>query len=495
LFILLLLPLVSPLKFLCYSPRAWSSHSNFFGKLADSLIAAGHEVVILSPTFEPSVREGSELARVIQIPKTERYFEPETNIRENISDWVVDHTWQVIGSWTTRKDLWVAQCHEEKFDAAFAECIDWCSAGIFHLAGIEKFAITESFAQKDGQYPISHMIPAVSYVPTIMGGHFGDDMTFAQRAFNLFNYLVYKRFVYHAVNDYQEMFEQLNPGFPNIVDLISLNSLYFMNYEPLLDFPRPSSARVIDIGGIVVSSGHKPLNQTWSSIMDLRPRTVLMSFGTVAEAQTMPEAFKESIRAAVRSFPDVTFIWKYEKPAHNVSRGIPNLIETTWVPQNDMLHDSRLSLFITHCGQGSTTEANYAGVPLVVVPVLLDQVRNAYAMKRAGVGIVVEKSLLATPRPFTEAIRELLNNSSYKERALSTAQLLRDKPFSGRELFVRNMKFLAVHGPLRMLDHHGRKLTFIQYYLIDIIGATIIVVFFSFVLVVVMIQKAIKIIR
>ncbi|KAF8362849.1 hypothetical protein PRIPAC_89772, partial [Pristionchus pacificus] len=174
-------------------------------------------------------------------------------------------------------------------------------------------------------------------------------------------------------------------------DLMARNSLYFMNYEPLLDFPRPSAARVIDIGGVAVSSGHKVLNETWSSIMNLRLRTVLISFGTVAEAHTMPEPFKESIKQAVRAFPDVTFIYKYERPSHNVSRGIPNLIETTWVPQNDMLHDARLSLFITHCGQGSTTEANYAGVPLVVVPVLLDQVRNAYAMKRAGLAVVLEK--------------------------------------------------------------------------------------------------------
>lgn len=141
-----------------------------------------------------------------------------------------------------------------------------------------------------------------------------------------------------------------------------------------------------------------------------------------------------------------------------------------WPFQNLPLDDPRLSLFITHCGQGSTTEANYAGehgvfewhryleynfistpsdplsclvckvssegsgndysmndmirqisctyflifvsgVPLVVVPVLLDQVRNAYAMKRAGVAVVLEKSLLATPGPFTESIREVLDNS------------------------------------------------------------------------------------
>lgn len=31
------------------------------------------------------------------------------------------------------------------------------------------------------------------------------------------------------------------------------------------------------------------------------------------------------------------------------------------------------------------------------------------------------------------------------------------------------MEFLAEYGPLRMLDHEGRNLNFIQYYLIDVI--------------------------
>lgn len=44
-------------------------------------------------------------------------------------------------------------------------------------------------------------------------------------------------------------------------ELMASNSLVFVNSEPLVDFPRPSSARIIDIGGIVVSSKHEPLNK------------------------------------------------------------------------------------------------------------------------------------------------------------------------------------------------------------------------------------------
>lgn len=34
-----------------------------------------------------------------------------------------------------------------------------------------------------------------------------------------------------------------------------------------------------------------------------------------------------------------------QNPEHNVTQGIPNLLESTWVPQNDMLREYHNSLF------------------------------------------------------------------------------------------------------------------------------------------------------
>lgn len=94
--------------------------------------------------------------------------------------------------------------------------------------------------------------------------------------------------------------------------------------------------------------------QTWSSILDLRPQTIFISFGSVAKAHLMPAQYKKSLVEVVKRFPTVTFIWKYEvnepislqykpllqKPDHNISAGIANLIESTWVPQRDLLRES-----------------------------------------------------------------------------------------------------------------------------------------------------------
>lgn len=52
--------------------------------------------------------------------------------------------------------------------------------------------------------------------------------------------------------------------------------------------------------------------QHWNSILSLRPRTILISFGTIALSSEMPEEYKKSFLQAIRAFPDVTFVWKYE---------------------------------------------------------------------------------------------------------------------------------------------------------------------------------------
>ncbi|KAF8387529.1 hypothetical protein PRIPAC_76671 [Pristionchus pacificus] len=445
-FFLVLISSISSFKFLCYSPRFASSHVNYLGKLSDTLVDAGHEVILLSPILDTHVRNaGSNKARIIEIPQSEvgRAFEEGMNGNLMDKSWQSGETWEVLESWDAMFDLWSAQCNvtinypglleklrDEKIDVGFGESMDWCMAAI-------------------------------------MGGSFTDEMNFFQRAFNFFNMFMYQKFNFMSTDRYQKVFDDSFPGFPNVIDLMADSSFFFLNSDPLVDFPRPSAARIIDLGGIAVVNGHNQLDKKWSAIFDLRPKTVLMSYGTFAKAWAMPEEFKNTIRNTARSFPHVTFIWKYEKPEHNVTQGIPNLLESTWVPQHDMLHDSRLSAFVTHCGQGSTTEANYAGVPLIVVPVIFDQIRNAFQVKRNGNGINLDKTDLGREKVFQGAIREILENPKYKEKAMKIASMLNDKPFTARQTFVMNMEFLAKHGPLRQLDHYGRHLNVMLSEVID----------------------------
>ncbi|GMR60604.1 hypothetical protein PMAYCL1PPCAC_30799, partial [Pristionchus mayeri] len=483
--LLLLFSSVNSFKFLVYNAQFGKSHVNFLARITDVLVDAGHEVVMVSPIMNKQIGGPmTDKARVIELPQSTYAEEMEDYMNNHMSQnaWV-QNPLRMFANQSALLETWgracesvikypglIEQMKSENFDAAFAESFDACGPILFYLAGIDKWAVTDSVAIRDGSFYVTQTPGNPAYVPSLMMGA-SDQMGFFTRLSNTIGYVAISFFMEQHFPATEKFLRESFPDLPSIKEIMATNSLVFLNSEPLVDFPKITSARIIDIGGIsVTSEEHKPLNKTWSDILDLRPRAILISFGTVARAHAMPEEYKQTIRETVRRLPDTTFIWKYEKPEDKISAGIPNLVESTWVPQRDMLHDPRLTAFITHCGQGSTTESIDAGIPLIVIPVLADQTRNAHQLERNGIGLRLEKTDLAGGDKLEKAIREILTNDSYRNNAKKTRQIIADRPFPMKEIFIRNMQFLAKYGPLRQLDHYGRHLNFFQYYLIDIIA-------------------------
>lgn len=53
------------------------------------------------------------------------------------------------------------------------------------------------------------------------------------------------------------------------------------------------------------------------------------------------------------------------------------------------------------------------GIPLIVIPVMGDQTRNAYQVERNGIGLRLDKTDLADEKKLEEAIREILGNERF----------------------------------------------------------------------------------
>ena len=66
-------------------------------------------------------------------------------------------------------------------------------------------------------------------------------------------------------------------------------------------------------------------------------------------------------------------------------------------------------------------------------------------------GYLLDKRQLASPAPLREAVRAVLNEPKYREAAERVARMIRQRPFSMSEIFVKNMEFLAEHGPFRLV--------------------------------------------
>ncbi|CAM0877018.1 unnamed protein product [Alopecurus aequalis] len=67
------------------------------------------------------------------------------------------------------------------------------------------------------------------------------------------------------------------------------------------------------------------------------------------------------------------------------------LVRTGWVPQVKVLAHGAVGAFLTHCGWGSTLESFKFGLPLVMLPFVVDQPLVARTMVEKGIGIEVAR--------------------------------------------------------------------------------------------------------
>lgn len=67
----------------------------------------------------------------------------------------------------------------------------------------------------------------------------------------------------------------------------------------------------------------------------------------------MPEHLKQAFLDSFKAFPDVTFLWKYERPGDPIVQNIPNLFVGKWLPQKEIFAQDNVLAFVSHGGMNS----------------------------------------------------------------------------------------------------------------------------------------------
>ncbi|KAK4477889.1 hypothetical protein RD792_017154 [Penstemon davidsonii] len=142
-------------------------------------------------------------------------------------------------------------------------------------------------------------------------------------------------------------------------------------------FSELSHKRVVPVGSLITRNNEKGNESEilkWLSTKN-KFSTLYISFGS--ENYLSKDQIEEIAKGLELS--NVNFIW---------DRGI---VEEKWAPQAEILSHENVGGFMSHCGWSSVMESVYFGVPIVAVPLKLDQPLNSRLVVEIGVGVEVKR--------------------------------------------------------------------------------------------------------
>jgi zeaxanthin glucosyltransferase len=156
-------------------------------------------------------------------------------------------------------------------------------------------------------------------------------------------------------------------------------------------------------------------------------RIVYASLGTLHSVHTKgkSEHFFEKLRSIFEAKNDYYLVLSVGKELKNTLKTQAKhikILET--VPQRGLLKE--VDVFITHGGLNSVLESAYAGVPMLLVPLnnKWDQNGNAARVVHHGLGIKI--NLNDSKMTLEKGVNKMLENRSYKEKALIFSELLKE---------------------------------------------------------------------
>ena len=455
-------------------------HALELGCLAEELVSRGNEVCFILHEDQriPAVLEKLQGSRILVFPR--QAFGPVSNIDENMGNITLraiegrgDPPQLAKDMVKTSSDMCRAllleneeallQLERLKADVLITNyAVVWkCPYLLSHRLGIPTIAFGP-FVE-----PWIARIPNLpSYVPTYFLP-FNDQMSFIERSKNAFVAFIagyfkpYREDLTDVIDAYQRYGE-----IRDIDSLVADQTLLFLYSTHLvLDYPKPSMPNVVAAGGMTCQPG-KPLPEdSLDNVNKSQQGVILVTFGS--GASYLPSSMTQRFLAAFASFPEYTFLWRFnnkdnlEFPA--------NVITKNWLPQNDLLANSNIKLFITHCGQRSLFEAVYHAKPLIGVPLFYDQKYNARVLKTKGYGEIIDIQTF-TSEELRQKLKMVLEDGNYKAQVETASEIFHDDPETPRQRVARMVEQVIKHGAGH-LRSSAYDLSWYQYWMLDIAAA------------------------
>ncbi|GJQ80790.1 hypothetical protein Trydic_g9381 [Trypoxylus dichotomus] len=294
-----------------------------------------------------------------------------------------------------------------------------------------------------------------------------DRMTFWQRLENFFlNFFDY----YLKWKNYPIMFRMAKERFGK--DIIPFEEverqfqILLANYDPTVDYAVPLMPNIIPVGGLHTKRSTKLPDDLLKVLNNAHQGVIYFSFGTNVLPSALTQEKKNIFLNTFSKLKEVV-LWKYDG---DDLKNIPkNVIIRKWYSQNDILGHKNVKAFITHGGGLSTREAMYHGVPIIGIPLFMDQLNNVEKMQVKGLGrrLFVRD---VSEGALYETIQDVLTNPTYKHNIRKISKLFRDQKETPLERAVFWIEYTLRHKNLSHLSTSTRDMNIYQRENLDIYG-------------------------
>ncbi|KAF5892306.1 UDP-glucuronosyltransferase 2A1-like isoform X1 [Clarias magur] len=316
----------------------------------------------------------------------------------------------------------------------------------------------------------------LSYIPTF-GSEVSDKMTFTDRLKNVLHY-AFGQYVFHMITRpvYQGIISEFIDSNTDVLSLMQGADLWLMRVDFVFEFPRPTMPNVVYIGGFQCRPS-SPLPDELEMFMQSSGEhgVIVMSFGT--RLKGLEHDLSEIFASAFARLPQKV-VWRHAGPKPSTVRN--NTLLLDWIPQNDLLGHPKTKLFITHGGTNGIYEAIHHGVPMLAIPLMLDQFDNTVRLKAKGIAEVLELADLNV-HTLTESVKNVLDeNQPYKENMRKISSLYHDTPIKPMDSAIFWLEFVMRHKGAAHLRTESYKMPWFAYYNVDIVAFILSVFMISF---------------
>ncbi|KAL8603350.1 hypothetical protein ACOMHN_039713 [Nucella lapillus] len=242
--------------------------------------------------------------------------------------------------------------------------------------------------------------------------------------------------------------------------LVCQAEIFLVEQDHVLDYPKPTLPNVKLIGGTATGPA-KALAPEFQSFMDSATEgVVIVSFGSYVLG--IPQHLSDKILDVLQQL-DMKSVFR-----SNVTSPDPKKILTSpWIPQNDLLGHPHTKVFVSHCGKNGQYEALYHAVPVVAIPLFLDQPYNAERARVKGFTEVLDLNT-CTAKQMKSAILTVVYEPRYKKAADKHSRLFKELYGVPMETAAYWLDHVMEYGGDYMRSA-GQQMPFYQYVLLDVL--------------------------